>query len=179
MQRRRRVEHHAFRGRTARQWLLVVHVVDTVPARSRRPGPVFLAPLDHQTRLLVVGLKFAHLPEQPSRLLPVLRAIAGQGPPRQFRQALCVRTYFVFHAQELVHEYGCFVVELSAAGTVGWADAFDDSTSADPGLGIAVDPNGTVHLVGYYKGSVDFNGSTVLTDPGTYANAFLFTLTQS
>jgi hypothetical protein len=75
-----------------------------------------------------------------------------------------------------------FVMKLNSSGNFSWAETFG-STGSDSGSGIAVDPSGTIHLAGSYRGSVDFDpdplNSYWLTNPGDFSNAFLVLLRQS
>ncbi len=73
-----------------------------------------------------------------------------------------------------------FVMKLDVAGNFGWAETFG-STGNDSGSDVAVDPFGTIHLAGSYRGTVNFDPNDVyfLTNPGTYSNMFLVRLNQS
>lgn len=78
--------------------------------------------------------------------------------------------------------WSTFVVKLDFAGNFGWGESFG-GTSAVVGEGIAVDSSGTIHLVGYYLGDVDFNPDPLdtywLSNPGTRGDIFFVKLTQS
>jgi hypothetical protein len=74
-----------------------------------------------------------------------------------------------------------YVVKLDGAGNFGWGETFG-GPGGDIGFGIAVDASGTVHVVGSYSQSVDFDpdpfATYYLTTPGTYSNAYLVRLRQ-
>lgn len=61
-----------------------------------------------------------------------------------------------------------YVLKLSSAGSFTWAETFGGAGS-DIGFGIAVDSSNTVHLAGYFAGTVDF-------DPNPLANSDLTAL---
>jgi Beta-propeller repeat len=75
-----------------------------------------------------------------------------------------------------------FVVKLTAAGNLNWAEAFG-GTGVDAAHGIAVDSAGTVFLAGFYNGTVDFDPDPLavynLTAPGTFNNGFRLRLRQA
>lgn len=75
-----------------------------------------------------------------------------------------------------------YVMKLDASGNYQWAESFGSSGN-DYGGGIDVDPSGTVHLAGGYRGVVDFDPNPTdvyfLSNPGTYSNLFLVRLRQS
>jgi len=71
-----------------------------------------------------------------------------------------------------------YLLNLTSAGNFGWVETFG-GTQRDAITGVSVDPSGTIHLAGFFSGTVDFNpGSDVenLTSPGTFRTSFLVRL---
>jgi hypothetical protein len=67
-----------------------------------------------------------------------------------------------------------YVLNLTSAGAFGWVETFG-GTGNDCTMGVAVDGSQTLHVAGYFSGSVDFDSgpdSNELTAGGTYLNGF-------
>ena len=75
-----------------------------------------------------------------------------------------------------------FALKLGSDGNFVWGTTIG-GTGWDIGRGIAVDNAGTVYLVGYYHGTVDFDPDPIdahwLVTPGTFTNLYLLKLKQS
>jgi len=76
-----------------------------------------------------------------------------------------------------------FVMEVDPAGNFGWVDTFGGSGASTALGGIAVDPNNTIHVAGWYNGTANFNPDPNgtpddLTSSGTWSS-YLVTLNQS
>ena len=72
-----------------------------------------------------------------------------------------------------------FVIRLNSNGNFGWVESFDGAA----GRGIEVDSSGVVHVVGSYRGTVDFDPDPVelfeLTTAGPRNYGFRLRLRQS
>ncbi|QDT57015.1 Beta-propeller repeat protein [Caulifigura coniformis] len=72
-----------------------------------------------------------------------------------------------------------FVVKLNSSGNFNWGESFDGAA----GRGIDVDSSGVVHVVGSYRGTVDFDPDPIgvfeLTTAGTRNYGFRLRLRQS
>jgi hypothetical protein len=67
-----------------------------------------------------------------------------------------------------------YVLNLTSAGAFGWVETFG-GTGHDRVTGVAVDGSQTLHVAGFFSGSVDFDSgpdSNELTASGTYYNGF-------
>ncbi|MFO0911432.1 MAG: hypothetical protein U0795_00625 [Pirellulales bacterium] len=74
-----------------------------------------------------------------------------------------------------------YVLNLTSAGAFGWVETFD-GTGEDRAMGVAVDGNQTVHVAGFFYGSVDFDSgpvSNVLTASNTYRSGYRLRLRRS
>jgi hypothetical protein len=71
------------------------------------------------------------------------------------------------------------VVKLNADGSFGWVETIGGGSC----YAVAVDPSGTIHLAGFFSGTVDFDpdplGTYELTTPGPYTSSFLVRLRPS
>jgi len=75
-----------------------------------------------------------------------------------------------------------FVMEVNSSGNFDWVDTFGGSGAWTELGGIAVDPNDTIHVAGWYNGTVNFNPNPNgtpddLSSTGTWSD-YLLTLNQ-
>jgi len=70
-----------------------------------------------------------------------------------------------------------YLLNLTSAGNFGWVETFG-GTQRDAISGVSVDPSGTIHLAGFFSGTVDLPGlgEEKLTSPGTFRTSFLVRL---
>lgn len=74
-----------------------------------------------------------------------------------------------------------YLLNLTSTGNFGWVETFG-GLGEDRVQGVAVDSSNTVHLAGYFTGSVDFDPSAssyYLNAAGTYVNGFRLRLRRS
>lgn len=69
-----------------------------------------------------------------------------------------------------------FVAKTNNSGTLEWAKGFG-STGNDSGSSIAVDVQGDVYVAGYFRGTVNFGGTTLTSAGG--ADAFLMKIAST
>jgi hypothetical protein len=78
---------------------------------------------------------------------------------------------------------GTFIVRYTANGGYGWGGAFVGSGYGSAGSGIAVDPAGTISVVGYFEGTTDFDpdalGTHEVTTPAGQTRVYVAKLRQS
>lgn len=61
-----------------------------------------------------------------------------------------------------------FLIKFDTSGNVGWAKKFGDSSQAQRGVAISVDPLGNVYTAGRFAGTMNLGGSDLITTGNEY-----------